>query len=488
MDTSVSQKLPITWTSMKCSVVKKFKNQHRNPVECLPENVVNKIFDYFKVKELLELSLVNRQWYEFIGKSTRCMDKIKILIIEPKSGHYPLYSMQDALFMTQNGRNYMHISLARLEFGLQTQHKLLLANFQWQTVSLTNHQFKSQIELNNFLGIIEPFVEELVLHTVRHKKSIPKISKQNYRFPKLTKLSIINCYSFIYNEAFKDITSLRCLNLASDDLPDHLTTNVQVTLRVQGIKNILVKNHKMEYLELFIGQKDFDALFMDERFVRDVQFCLHSLYVGSFKQADGKGINVIQFRNFVRFLNSQEYSLVNLYLEKWLGNRVLQYAINDMQLRSLTITMFEKYGCHNDSLDRLSLLKNETIEHLAVLANNSDDHRVVTELVKVCHELKYLEITLIDQEIFDILVENGSELEVIICDFFTAFNPPSKPVLNKLRHMEVRYGCAENFRDIIAYQDYFTNFERVFLEAAWKLHMEMNVHVMVNNFYITYQL
>ena len=166
-------------------------------------------------------------------------------------------------------------------------------------------------------------------------------------------------------------------------------------------------------------------------------------------------------------------------MEKWLGNRVLQYAINDLQLRSLTITTFEKYGKHNDSLDRLSLLKNETIEHLAVRAYNSDGHRVVTELTKVCHELKYLEIILIDQEIFDILVENGSELEVIICDFFTAYDPPTKSVLNKLRHMEVKKGCAENFRDIIAYQDYFTNFESVFLKAAWKLHMIMNMHVLI---------
>ncbi|CAH1715904.1 unnamed protein product [Chironomus riparius] len=367
----------ITWKSITNNIVKAIKNKRYDPVELLPKNVVDKIFDYIKGKELMTVSLVNHRWYNFIGKSERHMSKVEIRIVEPRTGRLPLFTMRDATFMTQNRRKYQNISLISLEFGLRTQHKLLLANFQWRIVRLICHGFKTQIDLNNFLGMIEPYVEEIVLRSICIKKDILHTLEQNFTFPRLMKLSIRNCSAYVYNGPFNGVTNLYSLNIGTEYSSKYSPGKHKGTLRNQGIQNIMLNNHYLDELELFLSQEDFDAIYMNERFLRNIRFSLYSLSVGCFIQQDNEGINIVQINNFIRFLESQKY-LVELNLEKWLGILVLECSVNDMQLRGLTITTFEQFGQHNDSVDHLSLQRNQTIEHLRIWTQNNS---VVKEIV-----------------------------------------------------------------------------------------------------------
>lgn len=464
------------------SAIKKFftfKKKSMDPIEILPKKILNKIFSYSTGTELLNFSLVSRKWYKFIAKSSSCMDKIKVVLVEPKVGAIHLFTMNDTFSLIQHGRKYMHIELIALEYGLQTHHKLLLAHFQWRSMAIYSHTFKSQMEIINLLGIVEPFVEELTLRNVRHGRSLYQICQSNFQFPRLTKLSLINCYTFIYSDPFRNVKTLKDFNLATDSLPSYIEdSNEQLIERVRAVQRLFLNNPDITYLELFIHQNDFDAMFMDQRFLSRIQFNLHSFYVGKFEQEDDEYINIVQINNFVEFLKSQANTLSVLYLDNWLGNATLEYAVNDMNLKELTIANLEPFGRHNESIGNISLFSNDTIEHLSIWTDSARHHFLSNEVLKVCRGLRVLEIRTINQATLETIIEFNEDLELIVCDFFTAYMPPEKSVLRKLQKMIIKVTCADNFRDLIAYKDCYTSFEEVFLRASKVLRREMNMKSM----------
>jgi hypothetical protein len=219
---------------------------------------------------------------------------------------------------------------------------------------------------------------------------------------------------------------------------------------------------------------------MDQRFLKRIEFQLRQLYVGKFMQMDNDAddINVVQIKNFVDFLSSQKETLILLYMEKWLGNDVLEYAVNEMQLKELTIANLNHSENHDESFASLSLFSNETIEKLSVWSQSSHYSDTVVEVIKVCRALRMLEVRTINQKILNTIVKFNEHLEIIVTDFFNAFMPPERAVLKSLRKMIINVNCADNFRDLIGGRERYSNFEVVFLNAAKTLKRKWDLNNM----------
>lgn len=213
-----------------------------DPLEAFPKSVVDRIFSYCSGNELLSLSLVNKSWYRFIAKSTACMHRIKIFITEPRIGCYQIFTMNDAMVLILHGRNYKHISLTCVEKFLSTQHKLLLASFEWTSVHLYNHAFRTKMDFVNFLGILEPHIEELVLRQVRHGRTMHSICGTNFTFPRLRRLTIINCFTCMYTEPFSELKTLRNLIIGTESFPFHLSDDKEFVERVKAVQQLMLKN------------------------------------------------------------------------------------------------------------------------------------------------------------------------------------------------------------------------------------------------------
>lgn len=184
---------------------------------------------------------------------------------------------------------------------------------------------------------------------------------------------------------------------------------------------------------------------------------------------DADDINVVQIKNFVDFLSSQKETLTLFYMEKWLGNDVLEYAVNEMHLKELTIANLHHCEHHDESFASLSLFTNDTIEKLSIWSQSSHYSDAVIEVIKVCRALRMLEVRTINQNILDTIVKYNEHLEIIVTDFFTAFMPPDRAVLKNLKKMIVNINCADNFRDLIGSKEKYSNFEVAFLNAAKSL-------------------
>lgn len=229
-----------------------FKNlftidKSNDPIKKLPPIPIEKIFSYCRGSDLMNFSLVNKRWYEFIGKSPACMNKVKLLLTEPKFGYYQHFTMNDAVALIQGGRQYVHILISNIERTMLTQHKLLLAYFKWKSVAIHNHSFKSKMELINFLGIVEPHVEELVLRTIRHGRSLYEIGETNFLFPRLQKLTIFNCNTYVYIEPFGQIQTLGQLSIATEVVPFYRYDREMVR-RIKSIQYMILRNRGESFI------------------------------------------------------------------------------------------------------------------------------------------------------------------------------------------------------------------------------------------------
>ncbi len=212
-------------------------------------------------------------------------------------------------------------------------------------------------------------------------------------------------------------------------------------------------------------------MFMDQKFLNRIKFQLTHFCVGKFMQMrnESNETNVVQINNFLQFLNSQIRTLSLLYMEKWLGNDVLEFAINEMNLKELTIANLDCCENNDESFANISLFSNDSIEKLNIWSQSAQYDNIVAEVVKVCRTLRMLEVRTINQNILEIMVKFNEDLEIIVTDFFSAYFPPERAVLHNLRKMIINVNCADNFRDLVGSRSNYTKFEVIFLEAAKKL-------------------
>lgn len=448
-----------------------------DPLQVLPKKTVEKILSFVRGNDLLTLSLVSKDWYKFIASSEECMDKIRIHITEYFVNQKRVFAISDVLRFVENGRNYKHLSVAcissyynRLE-QFSPEHKLLMAFFRWKSISLCNHSFKDEMEFVNFLGFVEPFVEEIELRTVKIQDFVG-ICETHFEFPRLKILRLVNVDNFVYKEPFKIIYKLEELSVATEPfLPSYKDYSDEIHERVQSIMKILKNNHHIKDLELFIEQKDFDCMFVNRDLFAQIKFRLEILMVGRFKKLMNLGRNHYQLKTFAGFLRLHKLSLREVYLPQYLGKEILEITINEMDsLKNMTIHEVEAYENCGD----MNFKPNFSIESLNTIPKQYT--ALVSKVIGSLPRLKHLNTGTIDQRILNVLVERTPLLESITADYFTAKLPPKHPLLLNLKRIAISINTSENFQDLIGEKDEYTNFEEVFLKSSKQLRRRWDVN------------
>lgn len=464
----------------------KLLKKEMDPVKILPEKAMEQIFSHLRGRELLELALVSKGWNKFIGKSPVCMDKIKIHITEYFFSQRKSLRQADVLRMLENGRQYRNLSIACLGSFNQLQrfspeHKLLIALFRWKSVSLYNHWFDDEMEFVNFLGQLEPFVEEIELRTVKIQNFIG-ICETNFEFPKLKVLRLVNVGNFVYREPFKSVCNLKEFTVATEAFrPVYNDHPEEVHERVQSLTRILLNNRSIESLELFIDQKDFDCMFVRRDFILEIGFKLKTLRIGRFKMLLHERQNHFQVKNFIKFIRRHARTLKDFYLLECLGMEVLETAINEMEaLKVLTIHEIESYAAPGTSHIDSKLLPNESIESLNLISKRFTD--LVTAVLTNLPNLRRLSIGTINQQLLTTLAERTQKLESITADYFTPTTLPTHPILPNLKHLSIAIRGPENFKELIEAKGELTSFEKVYLRSTKSL-LQRRWNVSRKNFY-----
>lgn len=451
-------------------LLEKFKKP-QDPVKILSKDLMDKVFGHLQAEDILRCSLVSLDWNKCIAKSSKCMSKIRICICEPYSGLMWKFTPKDAFAMSNGGRCYKHISML-ITRNMTRDHLLVLASHQWSSLTLCHHTFKSEIELINFFGLLEPFIEDLDLRHIKIINSKEKqIGKTNFVFPKLRKLKMSHCYVYIFSEIFRKVDQLEELSIETGPLPLYDDSKESHTEKVKAIQLLLVNNTRVRKLSLFLHQKDFDSMFMNQRFLARLRFQLDSLKVRKFRKLIDHDTNIVQVNNFENFLCAQQRTLRQLHLMEWMGNDIIQSIMNNLdRLKKLVIADLDCYGMVNDSIAHISLYRNESIETLKLFAKNLTCDKLQKTILRNVPNLKHLAVSTLNQQLLEFVCSETPKIVSLETNFFVAYIPPEREVLEKLRYMKINHSFGKNFKDMLRDFDSYTNFEAVFLQATEALH------------------
>lgn len=445
---------------------KYFDWQQKDINKKLSESEIKLIFNHLSVPEILRCSKVCPKWNEVIASDTMLTDRLRVMIIDSHCGMIRKFTAKDADALIKSKRQYKNVAIY-VTRNFTKDHLLVVAKFKWECVVLHNHTFVSEIELTNFFGLIEPAVKDLSLLNIRIAVSRKNdITPPNFVFPTLKHLRLSNSYFYIASEILRNVETLEELRLETFQQLSYDDNPKMMVERVKAFQALLVKNQNLKILKLYVNQKDFDNMFIDERFLSRIKFKLRELSTHNFCKLYDHDTNVVQIKNFGKFLLSQKESLKALYLHQWIGNDILELAINSLDsLRDLTVQNINCYG-HDECIANMSLFKNESIETLTLHAKYSRFNELQQTLIESCPNLRRLNIGTVNQKILDSLIEKTPKLEQVNMDYFKAYIVPDKNVLPNLKRMNFNFEYAKNFKDMLRGQSYYTHFETIFLNAV----------------------
>lgn len=471
-------------------ITNKFKRNSADPLSSILStegdfDLVETILKHLRGRDLLSCLLVNKLWHETISQTEQFSEKVRLVIKENYLSKFHSFSLEDVNLVIESERNYNEISL-KVPRKMSSNHLLLLATFSMTTLTtlhLDHHTFQNEIELTNFFGIVEPFIESLELISIKflRTKMIGKQNHQvNYKFPNLEYLKIKNCCFLLFTTIFRNLVTLKQLSIETEDLKsENIREELEIIEKTKGIQKILLENSNVTKLTLHLDQNDFDNLFIDDVVLNRIRFKLEFLDVGKFKRRDGIQANSGQIRNFCTyFLLSQARTLHELKLNQCYGNKeFLEGVIYFLEnLKSLTVghaELYEKTEKTDDppiKIPAMNVITNHSIESFMIFSRNPESEVIQKTLLKMLPNLKRLSIDRITQSLFKELIEHNRKLEFIEVDKFLAYDPldpalPDFDYLGYLKKIKINHEYARNFKDIMR-NFVEKNFAKCFLIAA----------------------
>ena len=278
-----------------------------NPMDYLLSELVEKILSSLNVVDLLDVSLASREYYTLVANSVLCMRKVQLKLDRDAPEDFDISKNSIRKYQSAIGHNN------KSEMFASQVHYITTANNRWKSIDLSHTVFESKEHYENFLRVIAPTIEKLVLIRLSIK-DCEEESPCDVEFPHLKELEVKNCHEFI-NKSFGNVANLTYLHI------NHSTDRSAAAVVRKMLRSCVhLKN-------LSIGGNIFCEVFED--LSNDIPFKLTLLSVHRFDNPPEYS-NVK--RNFDKFLNVHRASLRCVYLDADLGPKVQETIFNIMHV------------------------------------------------------------------------------------------------------------------------------------------------------------
>lgn len=354
-----------------------------DPITNLPSEVVDIIFSRFSGRELLRFSLVSPEWYNFIGLSFECMNKMKIAL----RSDWDVFSKHNKRIM-ENGRMHRNILISAGLEDFYFIHDIVKRNQQWKSVEILEFKFPTTSSFKMFFRMMDTTVESLVLERVEIMNQNEALA--DFSFKRLKKLRVSRCDK-TFLDMFNCCPSLESLTIR------HCGNSFDDRNQFTDV----LKAHKHLKL-LHIDTELFKVIFATE--VETLPFHLEELSITNF----GDIVDVEKTeKSFVNFMNKQT-KLKKLYLGDWFGGNALKTVFEIKSLKE--VRMFYLPMIDWNTLDSLS---NPSIELLDLVTTDIRNKVRIKIILKAAVNAKKLRLRSIDDELAQFLVVNLRNLKVI---------------------------------------------------------------------------
>ena len=376
----------------------------QNPLKLIHSDVFELIFQHFHFDDVVKFSEVSPEFFNISAGSSKCMSKINIpseLLVSIKQQNM------------NSKRFYQSISLTD---HCQTPAKKLIevvksVSNNWKCVKILEKKFEGS-EFQELMLFIEPTVEELKISDCE----INQISNENFRFPKLKKLTIRNCESpalFIFSNSKLNVN---CLNLK-------VSNKLQVPKKIAVhdlVKKTILNCDKLEILTLSSWKL---SMIFTENILKLMECRLKCLEVSvNDRISDSEALN--------KLLTCPKISdLTSLTVKGKTRNLLLENIFKLPKLEKLKLSRL------NLGLP-LNLKLNPFIKELHLL-----DKTLPVPLQKKILEntpnLKFLSIYAISSQNIDFIASNCKLIEGMSLAYMWLTNPPAADCLLKLQKLQV---------------------------------------------------
>lgn len=376
-------------------------------LERFPVLLCQYVFQHLGSKELLEMSLVNREWSKLAGETLSLEFPLKMS-----------FKTRD-IFMNSE-RRYRNInadvSLKNLDFFLGF---LACRAGLWKSVHIEFCDEMSHDVRTKVLKIVEPSVEKLSVTDWYHAGNCDLFDDQPensssvalcWTFPRLKVLECNDCCYNIFRH-FDCVTSLISFQFGKPMREAHKATS--------DIKSLLVNNRNLKEIIVDMQSDTFE-------YSSNFKFKLQKI---SIRDDNGKN----SARNFFSFLKTQAQTLESLALHDSFDRALLDLVLSMSRLKSL-----EFHHPMDETIDEVSV--NTTITSVEFEYGFTDRQRIAHQnLFKSLPNLKRFKCHTIGHEIFLFLAQNVPGLESMECYHFNVPVDLDQNIFPKIKEFKTEW-------------------------------------------------
>lgn len=315
----------------------------RDPLEVLHSDLFDLIFQHLPWGNLLASSAVNSLWYEAIGTSSSCMNKLKLNIQNRsrEGEHISLEVLNAHSSLRVDKRHYRNIYADFSHLNREEVLQILEPNERkWKSVQLLNENFVD----GTFLYYFCQGVECLELARISVNCDQTAREKLVWDFPRLTRLKIFSCNGTL-------VKHLENCSKLKEFVISESSSNGENSYS-ESCVNILLNNNGLTTLMIF--SPVYQTFFPRNIYAR-IQFKLKKLVIDSFK-TDSKEDDRECMRNL---LINQSGSLEAVDINLWCGSEILEICFRMPRLKDFSCNVKERE--ENLEWNRINLTMSESI-------------------------------------------------------------------------------------------------------------------------------
>lgn len=360
-----------------------------DPVEIFSAITCERIFSYLSVQDLLNCSLVSKNYYELIAKTPNCMRRLKICIA--LFNKFAPEEFQYLTILNESSRIYQHFESYNVSIDFYNAYVI---QTQLKSIKMRRVSVHDEGELRIFFTGINDNIEELKLQRYVDSQQELELSYDlavSCSFPKLRHLELQYIPDFI----FKYFTT--CKNL----------TELKVTgKRDVNFYNILRLNPQLK--KLTIVTDDIDNYF-DEDVTKYIQCKLTY-----FEARDIYNLTARCIENFKLLLEKQIRYLEEIDLGDWIAADIVKMIFHMPRLKTLTFKGFHNIEEHV-RMNEIDFHRSQSITTLNLIDTFSK-FDILQAFIQACPNVNRLKIYSLKKETLNYLTRALPNLQALTVD------------------------------------------------------------------------
>lgn len=379
-----------------------------DPFSLVFHDVHKLILQHFKAKDVLIASTVSKSWYEIIGASSHCMQKIWVTINQP-------WSQADLL--TKSSRRYENF---KINVGNLKKLTKAMQNFRPRIAVIHENDYEDYEDYANFLSSMASTIEVLHPSGDARLKNADKI--RSIDFPKLRELQCSVFDSAFFTIFLGDTPKLTKVLFSFDNGISNNSIMTNLT------HQFFVKNSQIEHLWLF----DIDCIF-NEDISSNVKLKLKSLAFGKngriLPHVRTNFLKIFKHQKRLELLKIMNLSDSEMFLEIW----------KQKNFKRIEFVM----DCNmKGALNNVDLEENPKVEEINFYLSSSGK---VLEFLKASPNITSFRVRQLNLNILSFCIDQLHRLELIECQSCENDSELNFTHLIRLRGRKIRLQILDFF-------------------------------------------